>query len=1128
MSWLLHHSFQSIYRNPLGAVHCQEKICLQLEFQKDGPLDLGVPHQVDLVVGSDSELAELLLMEKIDNPDDQGCFYQATWPAPEKPGLYFYYFRLQTESGVRYYGRKRSDISGEGALSEQIPPAYQITVYAEDRKPPQWYLHGMVYQIFPDRFYRAEKNSPIVSSHQRGNRLLHLNWYDDPIYLRDAKTQEVTHWDFFGGNLEGILEKLSYLVSLGVTAIYLNPIFEARSNHKYDTGDYRKIDSMFGDEKIFQRLCQQAKKRGVHIILDGVFSHTGSDSVYFNRYGHYEEKGAYQAVDSPYASWYRFKNHPHDYESWWGIWDLPNLNELDPGFLDFIIRQKDSVLKHWMSLGADGWRLDVADELPAKFIQMFKETMIQTNAESLLLGEVWEDASNKISYGERRRYFLGGELDGTTNYPLRNIMIAFILGDRSIQEVIDQMLTLQEHYPVRSFYAALNVLSTHDTKRLMSVFRGDKRRFMLAVLWQMCMPGVPHLYYGDEAGLRGAMDPENRKPYPWGREDEELLKAVGMLANIRKLYAVLQTGDWVPFSYGASLLCFVRYDLAGKDVFGAEIGSNRAMMAINVGLSEVLMESADVKEKMDCHILYELYPRLRKEPVPIEEPLRIPAGEGKLLITDIWNRTDSSKRQAGVLMHFTSLPSRDNWGSIGCSAREFIDFLHDTKHFLWQFLPIHPPDQYGSPYQCTSSFAGNILLIDLDDLVALGLLRDTDVDRMLAETSSDARNGKRNVLKHAFVTFQSRNADFSSLQGDFEVFCQKQHTWLDDDALYAVLKEHFQNRPWYEWDLLLRKRNPDRLDAFRNLLSREISQEKFFQFLFFMQWDQLKAYAGQRGVSLLGDLPLYVPLDSSDVWCHQELYCLDAEGLPTHVGGVPPDYYNSTGQRWGNPLYDWPVHKTNGYQWWIRRVKLLASRVDIVRFDHFRGLADYWEIPVASPTAELGIWREGPGIEFLHRLEREIPGLDLVVENLGDLSKKAIALKDLVHYPGMLVLQHEMSSYHEDAPMPTLLQKREIFYSGTHDDDTLRGWLIQSKVCTEEYSEKKVYDILSRMYASDVERVIIPLQDLMGLDSHARMNTPGTTEGNWAWKIGPHALSEELKNHMLQLVNAGHRNGSHR
>ena len=492
--------------------------------------------------------------------------FSLTFPAPETPELCWYAFRLTRADGsVRYL-----DASG---WADQPQHRWQMTVYDAASPTPGWFGEGLTYQIFPDRFCRSRL--PDMAEMPAGRRL-HGNWEDIPDYLPDGDGEYCR--DFFGGDLAGIRGKLPYLRELGVETLYLCPIFEASSNHRYNTGDYRRIDPMLGTEEDFRALCAEAHALGIRVILDGVFNHNGKDSRYFNADGRYDTLGAAQSQDSPYYPWFHFHPWPTDYDAWWGIRDLPAVNEDAPSYRDFIFGGEDSVIRHWLRAGADGWRLDVADELPDDFIAGIRQAMDETKPGCLLLGEVWEDGSNKIAYSQRRRYLLGGETHCLMNYPFRTAALCYLRGGDAA-EFRESMETIRENYPAPAFLSAMNFLGTHDTPRVLSllgegqapaekaeraVYRLDpeeerlgKERWKLASALLYAFPGSPMLFYGDEAGLQGLEDPFCRGGYPWGREDGDLLAWFRLLGRVRKRPS-LRRGDLTWLHAQGPLLAFRR------------------------------------------------------------------------------------------------------------------------------------------------------------------------------------------------------------------------------------------------------------------------------------------------------------------------------------------------------------------------------------------------------------------------------------------------------------------------------------------------------------------------------------------------------------------------------------------
>ncbi len=526
-------------KSPFGAVACGAEVSFTL---RDGDY-----YACELLVHREFAGVD----EVCPLPPAEGGF-SGIYTAPQEPDLCWYAFRFTRADGSTVcYGR--SGWCGQDALAR-----WQLTVY-EDTPTPAWFGQGVTYQIFPDRFRRT--SVPDVGG-MVGRRWVHDNWSDQPVFLPDEQGQ-ITNRDFFGGSLAGITEKLDYLKSLSVSTIYLNPIFEADSNHRYNTADYHAIDPMLGSEEDFRTLCREAHARGIHIILDGVFNHTGSNSRYFNAEGFYPEPGAAQSTESPYFNWYSFHPWPTDYDAWWGVHTLPAVNEEQPDYRRFIISDKNSVVRHWLRDGADGWRLDVADELPDDFIAAIRDAIQAEKPNGYLLGEVWEDGSNKIAYSRRRRYLLGRETHGLMNYPFRTALLTW-LGGGDAAAFRDDMETIRENYPPAAFYGAMNFLGTHDTPRILTLLgveqtpedkgqraayrlspaelaRGQKK-LRLAAMLLYSFPGSPTLYYGDEVGMQGFEDPLNRGTYPWGGEDGSLLAFFRRLGQLRAERISMQCG----------------------------------------------------------------------------------------------------------------------------------------------------------------------------------------------------------------------------------------------------------------------------------------------------------------------------------------------------------------------------------------------------------------------------------------------------------------------------------------------------------------------------------------------------------------------------------------------------------
>ena len=554
---LYHDSRDETYRCPAGAQPCGASVRLFL--QTDAP-DAIVRFWVD-------DHAYLYPMHAVSGG------FEYTFSLPEKPCILWYYFIC----GGAYYGNARDNLGGPGEIYAHEPPSYQITVYDPAYETPAWMGDGVMMQIMPDRFFRGG-DFPC-----RGK--LHADWYEQPELSLSANGDNAAN-DFFGGDLLGIRQKLPYIASLGVTALYLNPVFLSPSNHKYDTSDYLQIDPAFGTEADLSALCAEGEKFGIRVILDGVFSHTGADSVYFNREHTFPGPGACDSKDSPYYSWYTFLHWPDKYRCWWGFDTLPNVDKTSRAFREFIIRGEDSVCAHWLRAGTSGWRLDVADELPMDFIAEFRARLKKENPQAALIGEVWDDPSRKVAYGALRSYCLGDTLDGVMNYPLRAAILGYLLGQISPADCARQILSLYENVPPAFARANMNLLGSHDKPRALSVLADagnmepDRKyrhpvqltpeqyalgRKRLIAAWNLicALPGMPTIYYGDEAGLTGMADPYCRRTYPWGREDETLIAAYRSAA-LRRKNKVLTRGD-VRIEPGEESIKIIR-TLAGEKI----------------------------------------------------------------------------------------------------------------------------------------------------------------------------------------------------------------------------------------------------------------------------------------------------------------------------------------------------------------------------------------------------------------------------------------------------------------------------------------------------------------------------------------------------------------------------------
>ena len=558
------------YKQPYGAVPSGTAVHLTLRPPRSGGFSKGV-----LIAYFEHRQEERheqpMTWAGLDGDRD---VFQTALDTGDYVGLVWYSFRLE----------------GLDGRQEELGP-YQLTVYDGAEDVPEWFGEGVTYQIFPDRFRRTRVPDP---TGMVGGRSVHTGWDEEPEYRPD-QNGEVRNRDFFGGSLAGVLEKLPYLRGLGVDTLYFCPVFEAPENHRYGTGDYEKIDPMLGTEADFRALCDAAHQLGMRVMLDGVFNHQAFVSRYFNGDGSYQSVGAAQSQDSPYYPWYHFSHWPDHYDSWWGIYSLPAVDESQPTYRDFIFSGENSIIRRWLNAGADGWRLDVADELPDDFVHGIHAAARQAKPDAVVIGEVWEDGSNKIAYGVRRRHILGGHCDGLMNYPFRNALLSFLLGDDAFH-FKQAMETIRENYPPFAWRSAMNFLGTHDTPRILTLlgvggdgkdhskdwraafrmsdeqYQRGRARLRLGALVLFAFPGSPTIYYGDEAGLEGFEDPFNRRTFPWGREDEELLAWYRALGAARGQLEALRRGELTWLHTRGRVLAFLRGE-----------GERAVLAAVNAG-----------------------------------------------------------------------------------------------------------------------------------------------------------------------------------------------------------------------------------------------------------------------------------------------------------------------------------------------------------------------------------------------------------------------------------------------------------------------------------------------------------------------------------------------------------------
>lgn len=994
---------------------------------------------------------------------------------PAETGVVWYSFDIEASDGAVWrYGAREGWVTGEGAFAYGDPPSFQITVFSPRPRQPRWYREGIVYQIFPDRFARGEdweeRAAEALAVQRKGGpeRALVEDWDTLPTYER-TPDGGVARWDFYGGTLEGIREKLGYLEDLGVTALYLNPVFEAASNHRYDTADYLRIDPMLGDEESFRALCVDAAEHGISVILDGVFNHVGADSRYFNRFGTYREPGAWQGEQSPYRDWFTF-NEDGTYAGWWGDQNLPSVRSGCKGFHELVCGRA-GVIRRWLRSGARGWRLDVADELTDEFIEGIKRALLAEKPDGVLIGEVWEDASHKLAYGKLRQYFQGRELDATMNYPFRNSVLAYLCGSMGASELAARLEELRENYPRDNFYSALNLLGSHDRERLFTVLGGApnpdelseeeratyrlsddqvglaKARLWVAALLQMTLPGVPCVYYGDERGVQGFRDPFNRASFPWGGGETDCTAIYRNAIALRKTLPVLVDGEFEPFSSGEDVFGFWRRG-------GAPDGSGDVCVLVNASLENAHTVKVPVGGREVSDVVSGQAPRVSHGQA---EVFLWPLGTAVLHFHGTLRLQAPLERGMGVLCHVTSIPNGGWPGTLGAPARRFVDWLAAGGQRYWQVLPVNPPDRWGSPYAGLSAFAGNLGLLELPAPAALASLERIGNDP------------------------------------DYLRFCTENDYWLTPYATFRAAKELLGEKPWQEWPEPYRTYSPRLASDPR--LRHAIEAHRRLQYKFQLEWDELLDYAHERGIKIIGDMPMFVSADSADVWGEPDIFDLDEKGYPRREAGAPGDAFAPDGQNWGNPCFRWDILREQGFGWWMRRFSRALALYDVVRLDHFIGFSSYFGI-AAGGTARDGAYAFGPGLELFEAARRQFGPLPFIAEDLGAITPAVRALVSATGFPGMDVAQFSDSDVREGyVPRP-----ETVAYTGTHDNQTLVGFCEGRYGLEREEAVEVARGIMGRVLASDANVAIVPLQDVLGLGDEARMNVPGVADGNWSWR----------------------------
>lgn len=1059
--------------------------------------------------------------------------FSVVFDSSGEPRVIFYKFCITVE-GERYICTNRrdgaatsgvvfkcdalpSEDGGNGDIEDPMlkddTSGFQLTVFDPRFQVPSWFAGKTMYQIFPDRYARdcgGIRWDGVHSHEVRGWPIkVHENWNEAPDWREPYEPV-----DFYGGTLAGIEAHLDYIAGLGTDVIYLNPVCEARSNHRYNTGDYEAIDPILGSWDEYRHLCASAAIRGIRIILDTVLSHTGSSSKYFNLDGSYDSLGAAQSPSSLYYSWYDFEHVSEyaPYRCWWNDPTLPEIVEANPSWQEYMLGE-DGVLSGWHRYGCSGYRLDVADEIPDDVLEIIRSSVKREDSDSIVIGEVWEDATSKVSYGMQRTYALGRSLDSVMNYPLREILIHFALGLADANHLVTQLKTQRSNYPRPLYDSLMNLLSSHDVERIRSVlalrreFRFDGRQSQadavssitpdmdsdaavmqrLLATFMYVLPGVPCLYYGDEKGMQGGRDPFDRASFPWdGPRADTGCDLVGFyqgLGHMRALSGALGKGEASFYAYGRDCVVALRVQNA------PDLPTDLLICVMNRSFEKKDFAVDLVKE--DSGLDPRVTRTIRRIGGDLDCIFSSLASDGDsacledgIAKFEIGARSSSVFRWMqghvehldaglGVLCHITSLPgfkpasSGQDTGLIS-SCKRFIDWLADNGYSYWQVLPLNPTDRFGSPYAGLSAFAGNTDLLSESDCAAIGF-------------------------------------DESA----FDEYVRANSKWLFPYATFCAIREMLDGTPWQTWPDAYRDWSIGLMDDPK--LAPLIESKLQNQFIFDRVWQKVREYAHEKGIRIIGDMAFYVSPDSVDVWANKDCFELDGQGYIACEGGVPPDDFAKEGQRWGVPVYRWDVLAANDYDWWCERFARASTLYDFTRLDHFIGFANYYSIP-KDGDAHSGAWCKGPGAALFDQAYRKLGRLPFFAEDLGTITSQVTALLSRTGLQGMDVIQFcDGDPRHDWQP-----KGPKIVYTSTHDTQTLMGWAqnrycrIDSHGCAADSSSpddaafaRSIADELleKARFAARDHVVILSLQDILGLGNSSRMNVPGTTSpSNWAWR----------------------------
>ncbi len=896
------------------------------------------------------------------------------------------------------------------------------------------------------------------------------------------------------GNFKGVEKDLDRIKRLGTDIIWLMPIHEiGKINQKGELGcpysiyDYKSINHEYGTMAEFEELVEAIHQKGMKVIIDVVYNHTSHESVLYQEHPEYFIK---DDNGKPYCK----------AGDWSDVIDLDyNQAELRETLIETLV--------FWVNKGVDGFRCDVGSFVPVSFWKQAREACAKVNPDTIWLAESVEphflrEMRSKGFYcaTDKELYEVFDILyDYDINQEYKDFVCGKVKAEHFVKAVQSQFLNYPEGF------IKLRFLENHDQPRIASLVN-DPRKLDLLTVMSFLIKGTTLVYAGQEA--RNEVTPSlfDKETVNWQTLDNDYANLICFLS------------EWVK----KDIVAKGNFDISAEGnlvKISYSYGNEELITWINFGSHDHLLSSVE-EENVIC----------RLGEVMVQNQHYIIKGNSAIILQYHNKHQEDHKvreRGSGILLHISSLPGDYGIGDFGKGAYDFVDFLEASGQKNWQILPIGITGFGDSPYQSFSAFAGNPYFIDLNELIQMGFLDKKTVAKTDFGKNKDSVDYEKLYLnKMPLLKMAYENAKVK-LQRELDNFYEREKEWLDEFSLYMAIKAYHNNVQWTQWEPGFENINASKVGEFRQSHHDEIQFWIFTQYFFFKQWYALKSVANSKGIKIIGDLPIYVAEDSADVWGNPKLFKLNQHFKPICVAGCPPDAFSATGQLWGNPIYDWDYMKEQGYEWWIKRIRYSLELFDTVRIDHFRGFEAYWQIPYGDPTAEGGKWVKGPGKGLFDAIKNALGDVDIIAEDLGYLTQGVINLREYTGFPGMKVLQFAFDTREESDYLPHNFSSNFVAYTGTHDNDTVIGWMNTVAKPDKEFAieylnldrlEGYHWGFIRGVWSSTAYLAVAQMQDFLGLDSSARMNYPSTLGGNWLWRINPRDLTDKLAKKIARVT----------